>query len=635
MEHRDIPATEQHGIVRWLYANEAAMLAASVTADDLYKVAQVGVGVAATFHVLNSVAPNVYVAMSGTPSSPYVTGMDFSANTLTLSFSSGPDISVIGIAADADLDALALDVGTIASDLAATIASVGQPNGIAALDALGVVPDAQVPSYTYANLAAFPPVGASGKIYCAEDTGKLYIPIAGPSYQEVSAGLSAIPTMTMLGNNTGGSAIPTALSSSDARTMLGFGGASYGMSSGGTYRIPANVNALLLTNSLVGTFTLNVSDIRIGNTVYVRTAARVTTFTIAADAGIGISQNGYVTRADKDSVFLIHRHSATDISVVALPPKELVYRYDDTSSPRKRFGISTNHGASSCDFYIGVEGGAAFSLAEPDGTSTKGNARGAGAIDLQTVRIAATQVASGANSGLLWGARNTASGQYAVSGGYASTASGVNSIALGDTVTASGDTSLGIGKDLTVSGYRASGFGQGGALSGNYSSGAGTCYTDRGMHQVDVYGMPNGYGSATGDAQVVRKHHHLINYGPATFTLGANANSATPAHNYVIPTACTIRMTVDIVASDPSSTATFSVWHGTLVVTRGSGGADNPVIQLNTLTQEASGGLGSGWTVVAVADTTNKTIRFDATSVGVGGGVPIRWVMHITGVEAK
>lgn len=219
MEHRDIPATEQHGIVRWLYANEAAMLAASVTADDLYKVAQVGVGAAATFHVLNSVAPNVYVAMSGTPSSPYVTNMDFSANTLTLSFSSGPDIAVIGIAADADLDALALDVGTIASDLAAAIAAVGQPNGIASLNALGVVPDTQVPSYVYADLASFPPVGASGKIYCALDTGKLYTPIAGPAYQEVSPGFTAIADQTMLGNISGGSALPIALTRTQIRTL--------------------------------------------------------------------------------------------------------------------------------------------------------------------------------------------------------------------------------------------------------------------------------------------------------------------------------------------------------------------------------------------------------------------------------
>jgi len=99
----------------------------------------------------------------------------------------------------------------------------GVPNGAATLDGSGVVPDVQLPSYAYANLAAFPPVGASGKIYLALDTGKLYTPIAGPAYQEVSAGLSAIATMTILGNNTVGSAVPTALTKTDVQTLLDIG----------------------------------------------------------------------------------------------------------------------------------------------------------------------------------------------------------------------------------------------------------------------------------------------------------------------------------------------------------------------------------------------------------------------------
>lgn len=99
----------------------------------------------------------------------------------------------------------------------------GAPNGAATLDGSGVVPDVQLPSYAYANLASFPPVGASGKIYLALDTWKLYTPIAGPAYQEVSAGLSAIASMTILGNNTVGSAVPTALTKTDVQTLLDIG----------------------------------------------------------------------------------------------------------------------------------------------------------------------------------------------------------------------------------------------------------------------------------------------------------------------------------------------------------------------------------------------------------------------------
>lgn len=55
----------------------------------------------------------------------------------------------------------------------------GVANGVATLDANGQVPANQLPSFVddileYANLAGFPGVGESGKIYVAMDTGKTY-----------------------------------------------------------------------------------------------------------------------------------------------------------------------------------------------------------------------------------------------------------------------------------------------------------------------------------------------------------------------------------------------------------------------------------------------------------------------------
>lgn len=67
----------------------------------------------------------------------------------------------------------------------------GQPNGYAELDGAGKVPAAQLPSYVddvleYANLAAFPVTGETGKIYVALDTGKTYR-WSGSIYVEISA----------------------------------------------------------------------------------------------------------------------------------------------------------------------------------------------------------------------------------------------------------------------------------------------------------------------------------------------------------------------------------------------------------------------------------------------------------------
>jgi hypothetical protein len=52
-------------------------------------------------------------------------------------------------------------------------------NGVATLDASGLVPSSQLPSYVddvleYNNLASFPAIGETGKIYVAKDTNKTY-----------------------------------------------------------------------------------------------------------------------------------------------------------------------------------------------------------------------------------------------------------------------------------------------------------------------------------------------------------------------------------------------------------------------------------------------------------------------------
>lgn len=71
-----------------------------------------------------------------------------------------------------------------------TAADKGVANGIASLDAAGKVPSSQLPSFVddveeYANLAAFPVTGETGKIYVAIDNGKTYR-WSGSVYTEIS-----------------------------------------------------------------------------------------------------------------------------------------------------------------------------------------------------------------------------------------------------------------------------------------------------------------------------------------------------------------------------------------------------------------------------------------------------------------
>ncbi len=75
-----------------------------------------------------------------------------------------------------------------------TTALKGANNGLAELDGAGKVPSSQLPSYVddveeYANLAAFPVTGESGKIYLALDTNLTYR-WGGTSYVEISPSLA-------------------------------------------------------------------------------------------------------------------------------------------------------------------------------------------------------------------------------------------------------------------------------------------------------------------------------------------------------------------------------------------------------------------------------------------------------------
>lgn len=84
-------------------------------------------------------------------------------------------------------------VSLTAADVAAIPSSEkGAANGVATLDASGLVPSTQLPSYVddvleYANLAGFPTTGEAGKIYVAIDTNKTYR-WSGSAYVYITSG---------------------------------------------------------------------------------------------------------------------------------------------------------------------------------------------------------------------------------------------------------------------------------------------------------------------------------------------------------------------------------------------------------------------------------------------------------------
>jgi hypothetical protein len=102
------------------------------------------------------------------------------------------------------------------------------------------------------------------------------------------------------------------------------------------------------------------------------------------------------------------------------------------------------------------KGTGALQAQQTDSTTAGGNARGANAVDWQTLRDAATKVASGSYSIVGGGQRNTASGSYSQSlGGFNNASSAFESVIVGgQSNIASGQISfIGSGTSNTASGY--------------------------------------------------------------------------------------------------------------------------------------------------------------------------------------
>ncbi len=97
----------------------------------------------------------------------------------------------------------------------------------------------------------------------------------------------------------------------------------------------------------------------------------------------------------------------------------IVYKLSDLSGGEKA--------KSDADTVFGIDGPVTEPIAQvSDSTATGGNARGANAVDWQTDRAAADQVASSANSGVLWGKNNKSAANRGGIGGNSNTIAASN-----------------------------------------------------------------------------------------------------------------------------------------------------------------------------------------------------------------
>ncbi len=264
--------------------------------------------------------------------------------------------------------------------------------------------------------------------------------------------------------------------------------------------------------------------------------------------------------------------------------------------------------------------GTALTAQTPDNTTAGGDARGANAVDLQTLRTAATQVASGTYAVITGGRRNTASAEgAAVVGGESNAATGQFSF-------------VGSGSSNSATALRSAVLGgSGNVANGEYSWVPGGYFASaRGIFGRGAWA--SGRIATTGDVQ--NGEHPLFRQTTdATATrLTSSGGVAGGANTINMPNFSTYAGTLTIAAKAAGSTAaaTFRVsvsavrgnGAGTVVVYEGAGTGILPA---------ASNGTGSAWRLDIAADTTNGGIAVTVTGAA---ATTITWSARFSNVEA-
>jgi hypothetical protein len=312
-------------------------------------------------------------------------------------------------------------------------------------------------------------------------------------------------------------------------------------------------------------------------------------------------------------------------------------------------------GTTNADFAIVPKGTGAILGNIPDNTSTGGNKRGAGAVDLQLNRASASQVASGTNSFVAGisctasgnqgaaaiGDRNVSSGVFSFSAGALSTASNNASTALGQQSTSSAVASFTTGLQNTSSGnYSFSSGGESTASSqysfvhGNKSAASGDTSFALGTHVTTNsvtgrfsrgYGRGAGFG-AQGETQKSDFFLGIRTTNDTATTVTVAGGAASTTNQVILSNNSAYRFKGTIIGKQSGST-NVAAWDVDGLIVRGANAASTTLSLGNvTLVQNTP-----AWgTPTLAADTTNGGLRVQVTGAA---ATNIQWTAIIETTE--
>lgn len=330
----------------------------------------------------------------------------------------------------------------------------------------------------------------------------------------------------------------------------------------------------------------------------------------------------------------------------------------NATTPAARL-IATN-AATNVDAVFSPKGDGSINVQIPDNTTTGGDKRGANAVDFQTSRNAAGQVASGTRSAILAGRRNTAAAQYsAVVGGESNSANSSTSVIIGGNSNqtnnsnavvvggilnnASGQTSgiLG-GNSNAASGPNASVIGGVSNTSSGSSSAviAGTssvANSNFGLASGDfattrlIVGMTAravGRFSATGDAQVGNYILRRETTDATQTELSIDGAAPGSTTRIILPNNHAYAFRGQAIAR--STTGDVKTWQISGTIKRGANAAATAIVGAVTITVEDQDAGASAWALDLDADTTNGSLRVRGTGAA---ATTIHWGIELTSFE--
>ena len=346
-----------------------------------------------------------------------------------------------------------------------------------------------------------------------------------------------------------------------------------------------------------------------------------------------------------------------------------------TASPNATVNVDSLTAVASttnADFVVRPKGTGAILTAIPDNAVLGGNKRGANAVDLQTIRGAADEVASGTYSVIAGGQRNTAPNSWsAVLGGYLCSARGDYSSNLGGyatTVTGGaaggggsqnqigGTCSFSWGLTNTISANNCAAFGSSNTLSQQWSFAGGQLHTLSSFYCTafgqgnDASGYANLMTGVNSKSFGVHMRQSVGGYAyttngdnqSSTLILSARTTSATPkalcsadpaflttanaTNQLVLQNNNAMRVKGSIIAKQ-TGTTNVGAWDIDFVIVRGANAGTTVIVTLNVnLVTNAS----SWGTPTITADTSIGCPTITVTGVATTN---IQWGCSIASME--